>query len=455
MPDSKNLLEDKTQATDVRIAAAESLVRGYSYSETLRCLVPIADSEEEDPLLRSSVLGILGRTNPHAAIQFLLRPFENPEVRHAAIKILDEIAPATGQMEYLLTADLLLLRGALTEEIISDLPLNDLAKRMLSVMLKESQAEDGFKERSSLTMNLPMRFGRDPRVLEFLVDELANPDEQRRSEAVYGLCALGELIPALGVVDDPSQVVRSMLAQRLGYHREAHGIDVLKQLLQDSDPKVVKEAKSALRLLKQLEIPPMKPISKRSSDLGELLAEISHIQLARDEISAKMPDQKIAEGWLGEPGATEMEIGSAESRLGVKLPPSYRQFLSETNGFDHVGPFIYRLYSAAEIDWLRVRTPDMISIWRHQSDDISREEHLANPTDNVLFRAAYLSSCLQISDWGDSAVVLLNPEVVNDAGEWEAWFYANWSPGATRYPSFADYVASELETLNDLRANPR
>jgi hypothetical protein len=57
------------------------------------------------------------------------------------------------------------------------------------------------------------------------------------------------------------------------------------------------------------------------------------------------------------------------------------------------------------------------------------EEHLANPDDCVHFRTAYLSSRLQISEEGDSAVVLLNPEVVNDEGEWKTWFFANWNPG--------------------------
>ena len=83
--------------------------------------------------------------------------------------------------------------------------------------------------------------------------------------------------------------------------------------------------------------------------------------------------------------------------------------------------------------------------------DASREEHLADPQNCVVFRRAYLSSCLQISDVGDSAVVLLNPEVVNGEGEWETWFFSNWGPGATRYPSFRAYVESELESIRRLR----
>lgn len=197
------------------------------------------------------------------------------------------------------------------------------------------------------------------------------------------------------------------------------------------------------------------------ANLRTLLTDISREQLAASWIAEKVSEYKTAAGWLGEPGATEAEISLAEQRLGVRLPPSYRAFLKETNGFDHIGYFIYRLYNAAEIDWFRVRNQDWIDAYQKGIDkyqggeDISPEEHLANPGDTVRFRTAYLSSCLQISAEGDSAVVLLNPEVINDEGEWETWFFANWSPGAERFPSFNDYVESELKTIKDIRAANR
>lgn len=185
-------------------------------------------------------------------------------------------------------------------------------------------------------------------------------------------------------------------------------------------------------------------------EIRNLLTEISRVQLADRTIAAEMPDRKTAASWLGEPGATEAEIVSAEKRIGVRLPPSYRAFLAVANGFDHIGPFIYRLYSATEIDWFRVRNQDWIEAYQ-TGDDISPEEHLADPENSVRFRSAYLSSCLQISDEGDSAVVLLNPEVVSGEGEWETWLFPNWKPGATRYTSFREYVQSEVESLKRLR----
>lgn len=186
------------------------------------------------------------------------------------------------------------------------------------------------------------------------------------------------------------------------------------------------------------------------SDLRSLLGEISRVQLADQTIAAEIRAPKIASGWLGEPSATETEIVAAEHRLGVRLPPSYRGFLAEANGFDYIGPFIDRLYSTTEIDWFSILNPDWIEAYQ-KGDEISPEEHLADPENSVRFRAAYLSSCLQISEEGNSAVVLLNPEVVNEDGEWEAWFFANWLPGAERYPSFRTYIKAELESLRRLK----
>jgi cell wall assembly regulator SMI1 len=263
---------------------------------------------------------------------------------------------------------------------------------------------------------------------------------------------LGELQPALELASDSSAAVRATLAQRLGYYREAEGIEVLKRLFADSNPEVAKEAKTALRLLNQIDVPPTIDQLARSTPWGKLLAEISCAQLADRDLAVTMPDHKLSSGWLGENGATEEEIASAEHRLGVRLPPSYRAFLAESNGFDDIGPFIYRLYNAAEIEWFRVRDPQWVEIWQNDDyPDASREEHLADPLNCVVFRRAYLSSCLQISDVGDSAVVLLNPEVVNGEGEWETWFFSNWGPGAERYPSFRAYVESELESIKRMK----
>jgi cell wall assembly regulator SMI1 len=451
MNDFRILLLDRTQPLDVRIDAAKKLsVESREYSNLFDVLFPVINSEDEDSALRSVALAILSARNPAASVQLLVRPFGNQFVRRAAVEILSKLAPVTGQQETLLIAQLSALHGTLTQQEIESLPLDSQWKQILSAMINRLHVSEREVDRSCIVIGLPQRWGRDPRILVFLTEELRQPDENRRRDAVFALCMLGELEHVLGAAIDPSPAVRSTLARMLGHYREAQGVKVLNSLLKDSNPEVSKEAKTALRLLNQIEMPQSTGQHLRSSALGQLLNQISRIQLADRNIAADMPDQKIAARWLGEPGAAEAEITSAEHRLGVRLPPSYRAFLAEANGFAHIGPFIYRLYSAAEIDWFRVRNRDWIETYQ-SGDDISPEEHRADPENCVRFRSAYLSSCLQISEEGDSAVVLLNPEVLNDEGEWETWFFANWNPGATRYPSFRAYVESELRSLKSLR----
>ena len=55
------------------------------------------------------------------------------------------------------------------------------------------------------------------------------------------------------------------------------------------------------------------------------------------------------------------------------------------------------------------------------------------------YRETYpnLASCMQISDVGDSDVVLLNPDAASPDGEWQAYFFANWIPGAVEIGAFA------------------
>lgn len=56
-----------------------------------------------------------------------------------------------------------------------------------------------------------------------------------------------------------------------------------------------------------------------------------------------------------------------------------------------------------------------------------------------MFDVRYLSTAIQISEV-DDGVLLLNPAIVTPEGEWEAWFFANWLPGALRSPSFFELI---------------
>jgi hypothetical protein len=138
--------------------------------------------------------------------------------------------------------------------------------------------------------------------------------------------------------------------------------------------------------------------------------------------------------------ATNIEIEALERRLGKTLPPSYRNFLLYSNGWLVMNSFS-ELYGTKEIDWLRVQQNDLITCW---DDDypISDEQYFyygayQSPSN---IRNRYLKTALQISNYEDGYVYLLNPEIIDERGEWEAWDFGTKISGAYRYRSFWDMM---------------
>lgn len=163
----------------------------------------------------------------------------------------------------------------------------------------------------------------------------------------------------------------------------------------------------------------------------------------------------LAPGWLGYDGATEEQIIRAELRLAVTLPPSYRTFLKASNGWRFVDSVISKLWSIEEIEWFTMRHHDWIDQWMEGvvaylpgTWSVSDEDYFVygDKQDGTLtFRDQYLQAALEISpnDPDTSAIYLLNPKILTPEGEWEAWFFANWLPGAYRYRSFEDLMVAE------------
>ena len=180
--------------------------------------------------------------------------------------------------------------------------------------------------------------------------------------------------------------------------------------------------------------------------------------LSRELIEAgaypDLPPGVVESGWLGFPGATDEQLHGLETRLGIGLPPSYREFLTVSNGWRQTGSSIWRMWSTEEIDWFRVRNADWIDAYVNPYGgldglSLTDEEYLVygETQDPARFRVEYLESALEISDTGDSAIYLLNPKVVTADGEWEAWLFANWLPGAIRYRSFAELMEAEYHSF--------
>jgi hypothetical protein len=73
------------------------------------------------------------------------------------------------------------------------------------------------------------------------------------------------------------------------------------------------------------------------NDWSAFLDEFGRELLEDDDIRDQLPEEVVASGWLGFAGATEAEIQALQQRLGVQLPPSYRDFLAASNGWRTTG----------------------------------------------------------------------------------------------------------------------
>ncbi|MBX3083676.1 MAG: SMI1/KNR4 family protein [Anaerolineae bacterium] len=165
-----------------------------------------------------------------------------------------------------------------------------------------------------------------------------------------------------------------------------------------------------------------------------------------------LPPDAIDSGWLGYPGATDEQIAAAEVRLGCTLPPSYCEFLKVTNGWRRTGYCIDKLWSTEMIDWHYARNASTVDGWiegearaeRNGWSILDEEYNVYSEAQTSMIRGQHFKSTLEISQYFDG-IYLLNPLTINVDGEWEAWFFAYWIPGAQRYQTFWDLMQGEYQ----------
>ena len=142
--------------------------------------------------------------------------------------------------------------------------------------------------------------------------------------------------------------------------------------------------------------------------------------------------------------ASEAEIQGAEARLGLRLPPSYRSHLLA--GAVLPGDHGMELLSPEGIDRFARREAEWLAAWMEGVESVSYPDDGGglpdDPKDPATMPADQLGDTVVISTTGDERLLLLNPAVTTGEGEWEAWDFANWYPGAYRYPSFAHLVSA-------------
>ena len=147
-------------------------------------------------------------------------------------------------------------------------------------------------------------------------------------------------------------------------------------------------------------------------------------------------------------GVSEGQLAAVEERLKIELPPSYRTFLSACNGWKFASDTTPIIRPVEKIRWFRKEHKDWYEAYQMSAEPLSvmeKDYFDYAKQDCAVFEIKHLAQALCISEIGDDAVVLLNPMVIWPDGEWEAWFFSNSSPGATRFRSFADWMCEELD----------
>jgi SMI1 / KNR4 family (SUKH-1) len=143
----------------------------------------------------------------------------------------------------------------------------------------------------------------------------------------------------------------------------------------------------------------------------------------------------LRDAWLGFAPASDAEIAAAEARLGCSLPPSLREFLLVTNGWRHAGNFLHRLAGTTELAWLR------------DTDD----DHWIQAY-SVIGAGELLRRSLRLSLAADASVLFLDPEDVDEHGEWAAYWLASWSGmGPERHGSFSELMRGLYASFHALR----
>ncbi|MBD0738671.1 SMI1/KNR4 family protein [Streptomyces sp. CBMA29] len=182
-----------------------------------------------------------------------------------------------------------------------------------------------------------------------------------------------------------------------------------------------------------------------------------------------LAEEVLRDRWLGFAPASEDAVAAAEARLGRRLPPSLREFLLVTDGWRDAGVFIYRMAGCAELEWLR-DTDDRtwIEVYDYLAEENAEDETGEQDDEDVqddedneddeepygVREAKMLRRSLRLSLEGDAAVMLLDPDDVDENGEWAAYWLASWSgEGPEPCGSFHDLMHEQWVSFHAL-CNP-
>ncbi|BCL27719.1 SMI1/KNR4 family protein [Streptomyces aurantiacus] len=161
---------------------------------------------------------------------------------------------------------------------------------------------------------------------------------------------------------------------------------------------------------------------------------------------AREGDEKARRaGWLGFPPASEERIQALEERLGHRLPPSYRTFLTVSDGWRHAGGFVWLLAGTEHARWHE----DAAGLSEYFPGELDED-----PTYEDELLAGMWQRALQLDVESDAVYVLLDPGDVDAAGEWAVNCWAPWhGDPPRRYASFRVFMEAMYREFHQLETS--
>ncbi|MES5823367.1 SMI1/KNR4 family protein [Streptomyces sp. RG80] len=166
----------------------------------------------------------------------------------------------------------------------------------------------------------------------------------------------------------------------------------------------------------------------------------------RDDETRDQSDEAARQArWLGFAPAPAERIAAMEERLGRRMPPSYREFLAVSDGWRHAGGFVWLLAGCEEVHWHNNES-ELADLF---------EEYLDEDSDPEERREADLwRRGLQLEVESDATHVLLDPEDVDEEGEWAVYTWASWRAAPPeRHANFREFMRDMYREFHSLRAH--
>ncbi|QOV40347.1 SMI1/KNR4 family protein [Streptomyces ferrugineus] len=166
--------------------------------------------------------------------------------------------------------------------------------------------------------------------------------------------------------------------------------------------------------------------------------------LPDDDVRSEDDESARQARWLGFPPATEERIAAMEERLGRRMPPSYREFLEVSDGWRHAGGFVWLLAGTAAAHW-HDNESGLADLFEEYLDEDSGPEERREAD---LWRRG-----LQLDVESDATHVLLDPEDMDEHGEWAVYTWASWrAEPPERHANFLEFMRDMYRQFHSLRA---